>query len=153
MVPMQFKLRLCGLGTRRRSRNLSVTPETLFDALRDVYDHRSLAFGRPISLIEMGVVEAVDFQDGVATVSLHAQDSAYFTEETNDIKNILTAIAGVDQVVVESSNDASHRLVWLHEPTASHKRRYGRHSEKLSGGSVEHASDATINDRRDNVNG
>jgi metal-sulfur cluster biosynthetic enzyme len=79
---------------------------TIWEALQQVVDPCSVAHGRPLSVIEMGLVRDVEMVDGAVTVKLFLTSPictmiGKFQEMAEDA---LLPLPGVNQVTVEGDN-------------------------------------------------
>lgn len=75
--------------------------------LEQVVEPCSIAFGKPVSIVEMGLVEGVALDDGHATITLCLTDAAcvHFAGMQRFIADELLALAEVSSVEVRQTLD------------------------------------------------
>jgi metal-sulfur cluster biosynthetic enzyme len=102
---------------------MNATARLVVDALDTVSDPCSVAMQSPMSLVHMGLVDAVDVVDGVARIELLLTDPMcfFFKDILTSVRDAVTGVPGVRDVEVT----LSHRELWTRD-------RIGRTTPRLA---------------------
>ena len=84
---------------------MSVVAPTVVDALRAVTEPCSILMRRPMSIVDMGLIEAIEIEGGHVHVTLVLTDAScvHFTSMQRYIGEVLVELEGVDEVTVGMS--------------------------------------------------
>jgi metal-sulfur cluster biosynthetic enzyme len=84
-----------------------VTRGEVENAIATVIDPCSIAMGRPLTLVEMGLVEGIEIEGGSVTVKLVLTDPMCFLQADlfRAVEDAVSDLPGVDECVVEVDGD------------------------------------------------
>jgi metal-sulfur cluster biosynthetic enzyme len=84
---------------------MSVVATTVLDALRSVTEPCSILMRRPMSIVDMGLIESVEIEGGHVHVTLVLTDAScvHFTSMQRYIREVLLELEAVDEVTVGMS--------------------------------------------------
>ena len=101
------------------------TREQIFEALSSVYDTCSVFNGTRLDIVEMGLVDDVEQDEGNVRVRLLLTDPMclYLFEMRSQIIDVLSALPGVESVEVEP---VSGKLWWPERMTPEARERLER---------------------------
>ena len=108
--------------------------ERIKDELGKVLDPCSCMSDHPISILDLGLVESIDVDDGVVSIDLllTSQLCTYFLDMSDEVVERVEALDGVDRVEVHQDTSGE---VWTQErmsdeeQTARRERFLGRMEE------------------------
>ena len=109
------------MGPRRVTSMSDVPIGQVYDRLHQVLDPCSCLTERPLSIVELGLVENVEIHDGFVAVELVPTSPVclYMAQIIEEVKAEVSRLEGVDEVRVEQSLD----ILWRPERMDSDRWR------------------------------